>query len=101
MTVDVPFPERPPTPFWDPRGPMGMMGLGDTATTIVDAATAGLIAADRSLNLQSGLYCPPGTIFNPQIGVCQPGVSVTASAGGNGLVILLAIGAALFFMSRR
>ncbi len=74
--------------------------MGDTTTTILDAATAGLVAADRSLNLQTGGYCPAGMIYNPALGVCQPGVCVTASAGGNGMVLLLIAGAVLFFMSR-
>jgi hypothetical protein len=102
MTVDVPFPMRPPTPFWDPKGPMGgsLRGIGDTATGIVDAATAGLVAADRALNLQSGGYCPAGTVFNPQFGACQQMATLTVG-GNSGMLILIAIGAVIFFMSRR
>ena len=92
MTVETPFPLRPPTPFWDPKGPMG--GIGDVAplvTTALNDATAAYIATQQP-------SCPAGTTFNPQVGTCQPTVSITA--GGNGLMILLLIGAAFFFMRR-
>jgi outer membrane lipoprotein SlyB len=79
---------------------MGDVTPLSTTTGILDAIAAGAVAADRSLNLQTGNYCPAGTLYNPALGVCQSGVSVTASAGGNGMMLLLIAGAVLFFMSR-
>lgn len=119
MTVDTPFPERPATPYWDPRGVFasgnwgsglpqdlgapGIGSLGDQQTTVrvLDAITAGSMAAERSLVNPYGYAgaCPVGTVLNPTMGVCQPGGTVTASAS-SGVLILAAIGVALFFMSR-
>jgi hypothetical protein len=102
VTVETPFPQRPATPFWDPRGPMGMAGFGDTAVDVLNAVTAGAGAAERSLiygQAYPGAGCPIGTVLNYQSGTCQPGGTVTASAS-SGVWILVAIGVALFFMSR-
>ena len=33
MTVNTPFPQRPPTPFWDPRGRFGMSAIEPLDTT--------------------------------------------------------------------
>lgn len=122
MNIDTPFPERPATPYWDPRGPMGMVGLGDYTTAnglpcdpgilgpglcqdstvrILNAITAGAVAGTQQLTGPSSYAaCPAGTIFNPSTMMCQPGVQVNAQASGNGLVILLIAGAFLFYMSR-
>jgi hypothetical protein len=84
---------------------MGMAGLGDeqTAGAVLNAITEGSIAAQRALMYGQGGYgnvgCPIGTVFNAAYGTCQPGGTVTASAS-SGVWILVAIGVALFFMSR-
>ena len=103
MTVQTPFPGRPATPFWDPRGKTGMAGLGDTATDVLNAIAAGSIAAERTL--VGGQYvstCPVGMVYNPTLALCQPGVSGTVTASGNsGLLILVGIGVLIFMMARR
>lgn len=101
MTVDTPFPQRRATPWLVSSRPTPLSGLGDETSQILNAITAGSIAANNTLN-PPVMMCPAGTIFNPQIGVCQPGVTGTVSASGSsGLLILLALGAAAFFMMRR
>jgi len=81
-----------------------MSGLGDdtqTAAQILNAISAGASAADRSLMYGQAGYgaCPIGMVINPATAMCQPGGTVTASAS-SGVLILVAIGVALFFMSR-
>lgn len=108
MTIQTPFANRPPTPFWSPLGPMGggLAGLGDeqTAVRVLDAITAGAGAAERTLiyPYSGGVgpgVCPVGTVLNQQTWTCQPGGTVTASAS-SGVLILAAVGAVLFFMAR-
>jgi len=117
MTVDTPFPNRPATPFWDPRGvfasgnwgsglpeDLGLAGLGDgqqTAARVLDVITAGAGAAERSLFYpRGGGSCPIGMVFNPEVWACQPGGTVTASASPGGVLIIIAIGLGLFFFAR-
>jgi hypothetical protein len=72
--------------------------MGNTAATVLDAITAGSIAAERSLY---GPYCPVGTVFDPSYGTCLPGFTGNVTAtGSSGVWILVAIGAVLLFMSR-
>lgn len=103
MTVDTPFPQRPATPFWDPRGRVGMAGLGVDASSVLNAITQGSIAAQRSLLYgqpgYGGGVCPIGTIFNMDTGTCQPGGTVSASAS-SGVWILVAIGLGLYLFGR-
>jgi hypothetical protein len=130
VNIETPFPDRPATPFWDPRGQQpGMAGLGDyslsngqpcdpglmgpvlcqdTTQRILQAiaagtATAAQVAAGTPLITGQSSYanCPVGTIYNPSTLTCQPGVGLQASASGNGMILLLIAGAVLFFMSRR
>ena len=100
MTVDTPFAIRRATPWLVSSRPTPLSGLGDTATEVLNAIAAGSVAADKTLN-PPVIVCPAGTIFNPQMGACQPGVTGTVSASGNGMLILLALAAAAFFMMRR
>ena len=96
MTVDTPFPQRPPTPFWSPRGPMGMQGLGDDATTITTSALNDATAAFVATQQPS---CPVG--YTPVGGVCQLSSSITATASVNP-TMLIVIGLALYlFMKGR
>jgi hypothetical protein len=103
VTVDVPFPLRPPTPFWDPKGPMGgsLRGLGDvtplaTVNTALQDATAAYIATVNAPPLgPNGLPL----VYNAQTGQWTAQGSVSGSSGG--MIVLLLIGAAVFFMGRR
>jgi hypothetical protein len=126
VNIDTPFPERPPTPFWDPRGPMGMgdftlangaacdpgiMGPAlcqDSTARILQAIAAGSAAASQTLGTplitgQSSYAqpCPAGLVYNPATLTCTPGVGLQVSSSGNGMILLLIAGAVLFFMSRR
>jgi hypothetical protein len=128
VNIDTPFPDRPATPFWDPRGQPGLAGLGDytlsngqacdpglmgpvlcqdSTQRILQAIAAGSAAASQTLGAplitgQSSyaLPCPAGLIYNPATLTCTPGVTATASAN-SGMILLLIAGAVLFFMSRR
>lgn len=116
MTVQTPFPDRPATPNWSTRGEfasgrwgsglpedLGLAGLGDEQTTarVLNAITAGSVAAERSLMWPGGYgSCPMGTVPNPSSGMCEPGGTVSASASPGALVVLVGVGALLFFMSR-
>ena len=131
MNIETPFPDRPATPFWDPRGQQpGMAGLGDyslsngqpcdpglmgpvlcqdTTQRILQAiaagtATAAQVAAGSPLITGQSSYaqpCPAGLVYNPATLTCTPGVGLQVSSSGNGMILLLLAGAVLFFMSRR
>jgi hypothetical protein len=103
-------------------GQMGMAGLGDfttangqpcdpgimgpalcqdSAARILNAITAGTVAATQTLTGPSSYAaCGPGMIYNPNTLTCQPGVAVQASGNG-GFLLLLVAGAVLYFMARR
>jgi hypothetical protein len=126
--VSTPFPERPATPFWDPRGPMGMGALGDytlangqacdpglmgpvvcqdSTQRILNAIAAGSVAASQTLGTplitgqSSYANCPAGLVYNPATLTCTPGVGLQVSSSGNGMILLLIAGVAIFFMMRR
>jgi hypothetical protein len=83
MTVNTPFPQRPPTPFWDPRGRFGMGDVtSDIAAGLTDATTAYLAST-----------CPAGTTLNTTLGVCQTiGTTATgSSSSGFMLLVLVAV----------
>jgi hypothetical protein len=130
VNIDTPFPDRPATPFWDPRAEQpGMAGLGDytlsngqacdpglmgpvlcqdSTVRILNAITAGSAAAAQNLGTplitgQSSYAqpCPAGLLYNPSTLTCTPGVGVQVSSSGNGMLLLLIAGAVLFFMSMR
>jgi hypothetical protein len=83
-------------------GIMGPALCQDSAARILNAITAGTVAATQTLTGPSSYaVCSPGMIFNPNTLTCQPGVAVNASASGSGMLLLLIAGAVLFFMSRR
>ena len=99
MTVDTPFPQRLPTPFWSPRGPMGMQGIGDDVTSITTAALNDATAAYVATQQPS---CPIGYVAYGS--TCQLASAVTGSvsASGNpGMLILIAIGAYLLMKGNR
>lgn len=98
MTVDTPFPSRPGTPFWDPRGRFGMSGLGDEYQTArwINAVTSGALATEGALMTQG---CPYGMLYNPATYSCQLGVTGTAT-GNAGMWVLLAVGVGIFLFSR-
>lgn len=120
MTVDTPFPQRNATPWLVSSRPTPLSGMGDytlsngqpcdpgmsgpqcmdTTERILAAVATGAGAANQVLNPPAYYACPAGTILNPQTGTCLPGVTGTVSASGNGMLILLALGAALFFFGR-
>jgi hypothetical protein len=95
MTVDTPFPQRPPTPFWSPRGPMGgLAGLGDDttlATTALNDAAAAYISTQ-----QATATCPPG--YTLTAAGCQFSGTVTATASVNPTMLILLAVAAYFLM---
>jgi hypothetical protein len=90
----------------DPRGAIGMGGLGDytlangaacdpgimgpalcqdSTVRILNAITAGAVAGTQQLTGPSSYAsCPAGQIFNPQTLMSQPGVAINAQASGNG-----------------
>jgi hypothetical protein len=120
LTVDTPFPRRNATPWLVSSRPTPLSGMGDytlangmpcdpnvqvncldTTQRILQAIAAGSIAADTALNVTPyAMQCPAGLIVNPSTGLCQPGVTGTVSASGNGLLVVLALGAALFLFMR-
>jgi hypothetical protein len=99
VKVDTPFPERPGTPYWDPRG--GPSGIGDVTPLTTGINTA---LADATAAYIATVNAPPlgpngqPLVYNPSTGLWTASATVASSSGG--LVMLLAIGALIFFMSR-
>ena len=99
MTVDTPFPSRPGTPFWSPRGLISMGSLGDDVTGITTAALNDAAAAYIATQ-QPG--CPAGYVFNAAVGACQAVGTVTATGTASpGMLILIALAAYLFLKGGR
>jgi hypothetical protein len=89
-------------------GLMGPVLCQDSTQRILQAIAAGTATAAQQIagaplitGQSSYANCPVGTIYNPATLTCQPGVGVTASASGSGMILLLIAGAVLFFISRR
>jgi hypothetical protein len=83
-------------------GLMGPALCQDSTARILNAITAGTVAATQTLTGPSSYaVCAPGMVYNPSTLTCQPGVGVQASASGSGLILFLIAGAVLFFMSRQ
>ena len=106
MTVETPFPSRLPTPFWSPRGPMGMMGMGDDTTigtTVQSALTDATAAYIATVNApqQVGVSATGAPItYNPATGLTTVAATPTVAANSSGLVMVLIVGALIYFASK-
>jgi hypothetical protein len=95
-------------PYWDPRGRDGGFeggaiptGIGDVTAlntginTVLNDATAAYIATVNAPPLDAS---GRPLVYNPSTGLWTASATVASSSGG--LVMLVAIGALIFFMSR-
>lgn len=106
MTVQTPFPGRPATPFWDPRG-MGALDPSEITGDITDvfrtvySTQPGMLTVQNADGSVTTYRQPDGNMTNLPVGNLSGQLATSLQTSGNsGILVLLGIGALVFFMSR-